>query len=52
MVLRDSQDAQSIEVTDRTLFKDAPPQFLRKLAVNRLSIPVFLRIICLTSSWW
>ncbi|EFO25150.2 peptidase family M3 containing protein [Loa loa] len=35
MVLRNSEDMENIQVTDRTVFKDAPPEVLRILAVNR-----------------
>ncbi|VDK65970.1 unnamed protein product [Onchocerca ochengi] len=37
LALRNSEDMESIEVTDRAIFKDAPPEVLRKLAVNRQS---------------
>ncbi|KAL3981766.1 Peptidase M3 family protein [Acanthocheilonema viteae] len=35
MVLRNSEDMENIQVTDRAVFKDAPPEVFKKLAVNR-----------------
>uniref|UniRef100_A0A915PT11 Peptidase M3A/M3B catalytic domain-containing protein n=1 Tax=Setaria digitata TaxID=48799 RepID=A0A915PT11_9BILA len=35
LVLRDSEDVEKIEVTDRRVFKDAPPEVMKQLVVNR-----------------
>ncbi|VDK81457.1 unnamed protein product [Litomosoides sigmodontis] len=35
MILRNSDDMENIQIIDRTAFKDAPPEVLRKLAGNR-----------------
>ncbi|VDM95942.1 unnamed protein product [Thelazia callipaeda] len=35
LVLRDSEAMENIEITDREVLKDAPPQVLRQLAVNK-----------------
>ncbi|KAK6109979.1 Peptidase M3 family protein [Brugia pahangi] len=34
-VLQNSEDMEDIQVTDRAVFNDAPPEVLRRLAVNR-----------------
>lgn len=35
MTLRNSEDMEIIQVTDRAVFKDAPPEVLRTLASNK-----------------
>lgn len=49
MVLQNSENMEHIEVTDRAVFKDAPPELLRKLAVNRQSNNIFLAVHVIVS---
>lgn len=44
MILQNAEDMENIQVTDRAVFKDAPPEVLRKLAENRQSKHTFLSI--------